>query len=208
MKLECHFFLTLKCYSAIIPPSKTNGEGLMAVKGILVAFPGEKTRTYITGVLEHMGITVEAACGTGVETISHAKSMKSGILLAGEGLLDMTAQDLRDSLPRGFYMILLARPSELEECQGEVTKVAAPATEQVLVDAVLGVQQTIAQKAAAVPQRSPADKALIAEAKAQLMHQKALSEEEAYRFIQKLSMNMGYKMVQTAREILAGQITA
>lgn len=180
----------------------------MAVKGILVAFPGEKTRTYITGVLERMGIAVEAVCGTGVEVISQAKRMKSGILLAGEGLVDMTAQDLRDSLPKGFHMVLLARPSELADCRGEVTKVAAPATEQMLVDAVLGVQNEIAQKTAAIPQRSPADKALIAEAKLRIMAQKSISEEEAYRFIQKFSMNMGYKMVQTAQGILDGQIMA
>lgn len=180
----------------------------MAVKGILVSFPGEKTRTYITGVLEHMGITVETSCGTGVETISRARNMKSGILLAGEGLPDMTAQDLRDMLPKGFYMILLARPVALENCQGEITKVTAPATEQMLVDAVLGVQKSIAQKASAVPQRSQADKDLIAKAKMFLMDEKAFSEEQAYRFIQKLSMNMGYKMVQTAQEILDGRITA
>lgn len=180
----------------------------MAVKGILVAFPGAKTRTYMTGVLERIGVPVTRVCGTGVETISHARQMKSGIVLAGEGLPDMTAQDLRESLPKGFYMILLAQPSALEDCQGEVTKVPAPATEQMLLDAVLGVERKIAEKAAAVPQRSQEDRELIAAAKLQLMNQKAFSEEEAYRFIQKLSMNMGYKMVQTAREILDGQITA
>lgn len=180
----------------------------MAVKGILVAFPGEKTRTYITGVLEHMGISVEKSCGTGVETISHARAMKSGILLAGEGLPDMTAQDLRDSLPKGFYMILLARPQDLEECQGEITKVSAPATEQMLLDAIEGVERKITEKAAAIPQRSNEDKELIAKAKYMLMHQNSFSEEEAYRYIQKISMNRGYKMVRTAQGILEGQITA
>lgn len=180
----------------------------MAVKGILVAFPGEKTRTYITGVLGRIGVPVEAVCSTGIETISRAKSMKSGVLLAGEGLMDMTAQDLRDSLPKGFYMILLARPSELEDCQGDITKVSAPTTEQMLLDAIQGVERKIAEKAAAIPQRSNEDKELIAKAKRMLMHQNAFSEEEAYRYIQKISMNRGYKMVRTAQGILEGQITA
>lgn len=178
------------------------------MKGILVTFPGEKTRTYMTRLMENAGIQVAAACGTGVETISLAKSMKSGIVLAGEGLCDMTAQDLRECLPKGFYMILLARPSELEDCDGDITKLAAPATEQMLVDAVRGEEAKMAEKLAAIPQRSAADKELIARAKHQLMDEKEFSEEEAYRFIQKLSMNLGYKMVQTAQGILDGKITA
>ena len=178
------------------------------MKGILVAFPGEKTRTYITQVLGHAGIQVAAACCTGIETISLARTMKSGIVLAGEGLYDMTAQDLRECLPKGFYMILLAKPSELEECDGEITKLAAPATEQMLVNAIRGIEAQIAEKIAAIPQRSSADKELIAKAKHLLMDQNAFSEEEAYRYIQKVSMNMGFKMVQTARGILEGKITA
>lgn len=178
----------------------------MEMKGILVAFPGEKTRTYITEVLERIGVPVAAVCGTGVETISQARKMKRGILLTGDGLMDMTPQAMRDSLPRGFCMILLARTEELERCQGAVIPLAAPVTEQMLLDAVQGAEVRIMAQTA--PVRSREDRELIARAKQLLMTQRDFSEEEAYRYIQKLSMNRGYKMVMTARGILEGQITA
>ncbi len=178
------------------------------MKGVLVVFPGEKTRGHIAGVLEEAGIQVAASCGTGIEAISLARGMKSGIVLAGEGLCDMTAQDLRECLPKGFYMVLLAQEEQLQDCDGEIVKVAAPATGQMLVDAIRGIEEKIAEKMAAIPQRSEQDKELIARAKHQLMDRNSFSEEEAYRYIQKVSMNMGYKMVQTAQGILEGRITA
>lgn len=174
----------------------------------MIAIPGEKTRAYITRIMENAGIRVAASCATGVETISLARGMKYGIVLAGEGLCDMTAQDLRDSLPKGFHMLLLAREDALQNCDGQITKLAAPASEQMLVDAVKSMQEQLVQRSGEIPRRSEEDKALISRAKHRLMNEKAYSEEEAYRFIQKCSMNMGFKMVQTAQEILAGNITA
>lgn len=178
------------------------------MQGILIAFPGEKTRTHIAGLLESAGIRVAASCSTGIETISMAKRMKSGIVLAGEGLYDMSAQDLRECLPKGFYMVLLARETQLQNCDGEITKLVAPASQQMLVDAIRGIQTQIEEKIAAIPRRSEEDRALIARAKHQLMDKNAFSEEEAYRYIQKISMNLGFKMVQTAQSILDGKITA
>lgn len=176
------------------------------MKGILIAFPGEKTRTYMLDVLSRGGVSVDAACGTGMETVGLARKMKSGIVLAGDGLCDMDAQDLRDCLPKNFYMILLAKRESLEACQGNVVKVEAPASAQTILEAIHAVEQEIAQKAASIPQRSDEDKQLIAKAKQQIMDNRTISEEDAYRLIQRASMNMGFKMAYTAREILMGNL--
>ena len=52
-------------------------------------------------------------------------------------------------------------------------------------------------------QRSPEEAALIKEAKEILMNRNNMSEEEAYRYIQKCSMDSGTNMVETAEMVLA-----
>ena len=59
----------------------------------------------------------------------------------------------------------------------------------------------------AVLRREVTDKQLIMEAKELLMARKGLPEQEAYRLIQRTSMNNGAKMVHTARGILDGTIS-
>ena len=195
---------TLQCYNSF---DNFLGKKLKQMREILVAFPGEKTREYIVNLLKDAGIPVLAACGTGMETVTMAKRQKVRIVLAGEGLCDMDPQDLRECLPKNVYMILLARETALELCQGEIIKVPAPASQQKLVETVMSVENTLAQIAAEVPKRSSQDKELIAKAKHRIMDEKSFSEEEAYRFIQRCSMNLGFKMVYTAQEILSGNIS-
>ena len=52
------------------------------------------------------------------------------------------------------------------------------------------------------PQRDEADKKLVNMAKLMLMDRNGLTEEEAYRYIQKNSMDFGRRMVESAQMIL------
>lgn len=172
---------------------------------IFVAFAGERTRQYMAEVFQSTDITVAAACGTGMEIISHCRKERNGVVLCGYALYDMTAEELYESLPKGFSMVVLAEEDQLEKLQGgDVVKLRAPVQQAELLETVNRLF-TEAEKVT-VPQRSDEDKQLIAEAKQLLMERNTLSEQEAYRFIQKKSMDMGAKMVQTARKILDGQI--
>ena len=51
--------------------------------------------------------------------------------------------------------------------------------------------------------RSPREQQFIDEAKALLMEEKQLPEEDAHRYIQKISMDSGRGLVETARMILS-----
>ncbi len=179
----------------------------MELNEILVAFAGEKTRQYMAGVFRSTDVKVSAVRGTGAEILNDCRKWHGSVVLCGVRLYDMTAQELYEALPKGVDMVLLADEAEL--CQitdPGICKVAAPAHQNDLISAVR--EQFAAQAARHVPapQRSDADKAIILEAKGRLMEQKTLSEEQAYRLIQKKSMDMGWKMVETARAILSGQL--
>ena len=177
------------------------------MNSLLVAFAGEKTRKYVCQLFENTEFSVDAVCGTGLEILSHVDKSYRGAVLCGGSLYDMSVEELHDSLPKGAVMVLLAGEAELGglECPNAV-KVSAPATEERLIEAVWEAQG-LARERTAVPQRSDADKQLIMEAKELLMAQKGLTEQDAYRLIQRTSMNSGAKMVHTARGILDGTIS-
>ena len=174
---------------------------------LMIAFVGEKTRQHLSQMFEGTAFSVEAVCGTGTEILAHVDRSYRGAVLCGSSLYDMSVEDLHDALPKGAVMVLLAGEEELQglDCPNAV-KVPAPATEEGLMEAIREAQR-LSEERTAVPQRSDADKQLIMEAKELLMARKGLPEQEAYRLIQRTSMNNGAKMVHTARGILDGTIS-
>lgn len=173
---------------------------------LMIAFVGEKTRQHLAQMFEASEFSVEAICGTGMEILSRVDRTYRGAVLCGSSLYDMSAEELHDSLPKGAVMVLLAGEGELQglSCSNAI-KVPAPATEESLLEAIREAQRLSGERTA-VPQRSDADKQLITEAKELLMARKGLPEQEAYRLIQRTSMNSGFKMVHTAQGILDGTI--
>ncbi len=175
------------------------------MKHIFVVFTGEKTRKYMADVFSSTDITVTAVCSTGMELLDKCRGVQNGVVLSGYSLCDMTADELGESLPGGFDLVVLAEKAQLGAIEtGRVTKLEAPVRQSELLDTVQKL--FTGQEKPRAAQRSDEDRALIAQAKQMLMEQNTLSEEQAYRFIQKRSMDMGAKMVQTARGILSGQI--
>lgn len=177
------------------------------MRQIFLAFTGEKTRSYMADVFTSSDISVAAVCGTGMELLERCRHEKGGVVLSGYALYDMTAEELYESLPKGFSMMVLAEQDQLERIEAEgLTRLCAPIRQAELLKEAADLFEAQERAKPKGAQRSDADKALIAKAKLLLMEQNTLSEEQAYRFIQKRSMDMGAKMVQTAQRILSGQI--
>jgi response regulator NasT len=173
---------------------------------MLIAFAGEKTRQHMTEIFEGIGVRVSAACGSGAEILRWCGRMGGGVILCGYKLYDMTAEELYESLPENFSMVLLATPIQLEACEGEgICRLAAPAQKSELIGSVKMLLEQMGQDSAPVPKRTSEDKLLIAQAKALLMERNRMTEEAAHRFLQKRSMDTGAKMVQTAMQILDGE---
>lgn len=55
------------------------------------------------------------------------------------------------------------------------------------------------------PRRTAEEEALLLRAKEKLLEEKGLTEAQAYRWLQKQSMNRGVKMAELARRILDGE---
>lgn len=174
---------------------------------IMVAFAGERTRQRMTEILESSGISVAVSCGTGAEVLGRAGRMSGGVVLCGNELYDMMADELYEDLPKGFSMLLLAAGAQLEDrAHPEIATLKAPVERTALVNAVQSMLRKSEDPKPAVPRRSEEDRRIIQQAKTVLMELGGMTEEQAHRFLQKRSMDAGAKMVQTARKVLEGQM--
>ena len=104
-------------------------------------------------------------------------------------------------------MLLLASHGVLNDCIGnDIVCLAMPLKVHDLINTVDMMSQTMERRrrrARLKPkERSLKEEALIKEAKELLMNRNNMDEEEAYRYIQKCSMDSGTNMVETAQMVL------
>ena len=175
---------------------------------IIVVLPKSEDAKGVRGLLMKNGFQVNAVCTTGSQVLSRIDELNDGIVICGYRLSDMMYSELHDCLPRGFEMLLLASSGVLNECVGnDIICLSMPLKVHDLLNTVAMMSQAIERRrrrARLRPrQRSPEEAALIKEAKEILMNRNNMSEEEAYRYIQKCSMDSGTNMVETAEMVLA-----
>ena len=130
-------------------------------------------------------------------------------VLCGYRLPDMHYSELYGYLPREFRMLLVASPAKLQECSShEIMCLEMPIHPHELVNTLetmlLELERPRKKKMKPGPkQRSEKEQKIIDDAKALLMERNHLSESEAHKYIQKLSMDSGNNLVETAEMILA-----
>ena len=169
--------------------------------------------TYIYLDAEKMGkLMVDddiLAFNSASQVIAAANECDGGIVLCGYRLTDMHYSELYGYLPREFQMLLVASPAKLQECSiGSIMCLAMPIHSHELVSTIetMAMELYAAEKRKRRYQprkRSEKEQKSIDDAKALLMERNHLSEEEAHKYIQKLSMDSGNNLVETAEMILA-----
>lgn len=176
---------------------------------IIVAVPRLEDAKSIRNVLVRGGCRVAGVCTTGAQAISQADGLSDGIVICSYKLADMLYTQLRDCLPEGFEMLLMASSQRLlEECSGNgVICLSLPLKVHDLLDTVQMMTQTLEarrRKRRSQPRvRDPKQEALIREAKGLLMERNHMTEEEAHRYLQKCSMDSGTNLVETAQMVLS-----
>ena len=118
----------------------------------------------------------------------------------------MNYLDLSECMPRDFEMLLLASARVICEVPTSILSVQMPIKASDLVNTVnmiLTQQERRKRKEKKKPKaRSWKEQNYISNAKMMLMQRNHLSEDEAYRYIQKSSMDSGTNMVETAQMLL------
>ncbi len=170
----------------------------------VVAFENEASRSGICEMLEKNGINVRYTCRTGLEAIRAIKKMGGGVVVCGYKLADMTAEQLADDLQELATFLVIGKPHNLDFYENEdIFKLPLPIRIGELVGSVNMLIQLDEKKLRrSHPRRSAEDDRLITMAKQLLMSRNDMSEDQAYRFIQRKSMETSSKMTETARLIL------
>lgn len=176
--------------------------------GIIVAFPNKGNAANIRNLLVKNGMDVTGVCTSGAQAIHYADTVDEGVVICGYKLKDMMYTDLREYLPNGFDMLLLASPDKLGGGDTEgVVGLSMPLkaydflnTMEMMLAALERRRKKRKQEAG---RRDPEQQALIRKAKELLMERNHMSEEEAHRYIQKCSMDSGTNMVETAQMVLS-----
>ena len=176
------------------------------MSSIVIAVPkiedAKKSRT----ILANHGFAVTAVCGTASRALSEISQLDRGILICGYRLPDMYYYDMMECMPKEFELLLLVSQKTAVNVPSSVLSVRMPVKVGDLINTVnmiLIQQERQRKKEKKKPKPlSWKEQNYISNAKMLLMQRNHLSEEEAYRYIQKCSMDSGTNMVETAQMLL------
>lgn len=178
---------------------------------ILLAFSGKKTSEKIRSVLLRSGWTDVRIVSGGGEALREMGKQSSGILICPVRMRDMDYHEVLRSLP-DFYQILLIDSAQNVSGRREENVMALT-----LPVAVRDITSTVGMMLADIDhawvrerkrrrniprKRSPEEQKVLDEAKHFLMDRNHMTEPEAFRYIQKNSMDTGRTMQETAEMIL------
>ena len=171
------------------------------MNSIIVVLPKPEDGKSIRNLLSRHGYDVTAVCTQGSQVLNYIDMMNDGIIISGYKFSDMYYFDLKNSLPEGFDMLLLASQRVCSECgDRDIVCVSMPLKVHDLMNTLemMCMNQTRRRKKlrAKPKQRSEAEKKI-------LMERNHMTEEEAHRYIQKCSMDSGTSLTETAEMVIS-----
>ena len=174
---------------------------------LIVAFPKLEEAKAVRNLLIHRGFDVAVPCTSGAQAINQADTLSDGIIICGYKLSDnMVYTELYEYKPKSFEMLLVASQNRWEDCQDNGIVCAAMPIKVDLVSTIemmLQAQIRRRKKLRSQPRkRSPEEQKIIDDAKHLLMERNNMSEQEAFRYIQKCSMDSGNTMVESATMVM------
>ncbi|MCM1569560.1 MAG: ANTAR domain-containing protein [Roseburia sp.] len=175
---------------------------------IIIVLPKLEDAKGVKSVLLRNGFRVTGVCTTGAQAISQADGLHDGIVICSYKMADMLYTELKECLPYGFELLLMASQRLINECYGNgIVCLSMPLKVNDLINTVNmmaeGIERRRRRQKAMPRQRSTEENQAILEAKETLMVRNHMTEEEAHKYLQKCSMDSGTNMVETAHMVLA-----
>ena len=174
---------------------------------IIIAMPKYEDAQHLSEMISNHGLLLDIdICQNAAEVLRKAHERDYGVVVCTKSLKDMTYVELSGYLPKFFGMIILTKDVELETFTDTTVKLMMPFKPRELVstiDMITGnfIRQ-IKKKNKAPLKRSVAEQRILDEAKSLLMERNGMTEPEAFRYIQKTSMDTGRSMVESAQMVL------
>ncbi len=167
------------------------------MKSIIIAYPIKETAMQIRNVLEENGLYVSHICATGASVLNIACDMRSGVIVCASILHDMGANILAENLPADFDIVALSKGGR-ENYMGNLISLPLPMNRDEFVKTV----SVLVSTDSSFTRRKSDDAKLISDAKLILMEVNDMTEMQAHKYIQQLSMKQSKPMVYVAKEII------
>lgn len=167
------------------------------MKDIIVVYPDKKTAMLLRTLIEKSGCHVSHICANGRTALEIAQEKESGVIVCPFFMRDMSSAELAEALPADFDVVALSKNGR-EQYMGNMLTVAMPVNAAEFVQTVT----ILASSSSGFTKRSGSENDYIMKAKQALITVKGMSEMQAHKYLQKLSMNSGKKLLQTAMDIL------
>lgn len=177
---------------------------------VIVALSNEETSQKIKSILVGNGFNVMATCNYGNELIRTIKQLSPSIVISGYKFKDMNLLDIYDSTGEdcSFLAIVNEPYKSIVQEETDIICISSPINTMLLINTLDIIYQSerkinnLKKKVNNLEVKIN-ERIIIEKAKGILMEQKSFSEQEAYRFIQKNSMDSGLRMVEYAKQIIS-----
>jgi len=173
---------------------------------IIIAMSAPEDAKRLSDMLLRQGISTDAICTRSSEVLQRVHERDSGILICGKRLKDMSYAELSGYLPDYYGMIVITKDMNLDFYAQNIFFLQSPFKSKDLVGTIdmISSQQNlrIRKNKGKPPGRNSEEKEIINKAKLLLMERNQMSEPDAYRYIQKCSMDSGNTMLETAQMII------
>lgn len=175
--------------------------------GIIIAMPNPDNARKIGEILRGHGFDVDAYCKLGSEVLQNANQYDGGVVLCTPKLKDMGYVEMLEYLPNYYEMLLLTKDVDVFDPYEHLVKLANPFRTIDLINTVDMMLERLyprpkRKKPLAARSRTGEEQKMIDDAKKLLMMRNEMTEPEAFRYIQKNSMDSGRTLVESAQMVL------
>ena len=176
------------------------------MSSILVVMPKIGDAKQIRDILARRGLMTAALCTTASMALSQVHQRDRGVVVCSCRIQDMHYTQLAEYLPDYYEMLLLTSLQEADNYPSGMMALTYPIRPADLVSSVemmlAQLDRRMKRKKAPQKKRSEREQNFINNAKWMLMERNHMTEQEAFRYIQKCSMDSGTNMTETAQMIL------
>ena len=172
---------------------------------ILVAMPKHDDSGRIADIIKRSDIYEDIfVCETGSEILRKVEDMDISLVVCTRKMRDMGYEELYNYLPSAVSMLLLTKDVRIDLFSSNIIVLQMPFKTADFINSIRMLLPTGYKRSSRKPaERSEGDKLTIDKAKMLLMERNNMTEPEAYRYLQKNSMDMGRTLAETAHMILS-----
>ncbi len=172
---------------------------------ILIGMPKHEDALRIADLIRNGGITEECMpCQTGSEILRKAEEYDASLVITIKHFSDMGYEEVVSYLPSSVSVLLLTKDSSLNPFAANVIRLLMPFKADDLISTVqmLLPYQPFYERKKRKSARPASEQKVIDEAKLVLMERNEMTEPDAYRYLQKSSMDSGRTLLESAQMVL------